>query len=76
MNNAITPQTIQDYLKGRLTGPEQARVQEYLATHMEDPEVQKLLDRTRPSHRLAGCSCRGPSHGPPLHLPRRLQHPP
>lgn len=44
MNDAITPQTIQDYLKGRLTGPEQARVQEYLATHMEDPEVQKLLD--------------------------------
>jgi ferric-dicitrate binding protein FerR (iron transport regulator) len=44
MNENISLQTIKDYLKGKLTGPEQARVQEYLSTHMEDPEVQKLLD--------------------------------
>ena len=44
MNENISLQTIQDYLKGKLTGPEQARVQEYLAAHMEDPEVQNLMD--------------------------------
>ena len=39
MNN----QLIQDYLEGKLSAEEEARVQEYLAVHAEDPEVQQLL---------------------------------
>ena len=39
MNN----QLIQDYLEGKLSAEEEARVQEYLAAHAEDPEVQQLL---------------------------------
>lgn len=44
MNKHIQPQLIQDYLEGKLSAQEDARVQEYLAAHMEDPEVRRLLD--------------------------------
>ena len=44
MNKQIDPQLIQDYLEGKLSVQEEARVQEYLAAHMEDPEVRQLLD--------------------------------
>lgn len=42
--NEMDKQLIQAYLEGRLTAQEEARVQEYLAEHMEDPEVEPLLD--------------------------------
>jgi ferric-dicitrate binding protein FerR (iron transport regulator) len=44
MNKQIHPQLIQDYLEGKLPAQEEARVQEYLAAHMEDPDVRQLLD--------------------------------
>ena len=44
MNKQIHPQLIQDYLEGKLSPQEEARVQEYLAAHMEDPDVLQLLD--------------------------------
>ena len=44
MNKQISPQLIQDYLEGKLSAQEEAGVQEYLAAHMEDPEVRQLLD--------------------------------
>ena len=44
MKKQIHPQLIQDYLDGKLPAQEEARVQEYLAAHMEDPDVRQLLD--------------------------------
>jgi len=44
MNKQIHSRLIQDYLEGKMSAQEEARVQEYLATHMEDPDVRQLLD--------------------------------
>ena len=44
MNKQIQPQLIQDYLEGKLSAGDEARVQEYLAAHMDDPQVMQLLD--------------------------------
>ena len=40
----MNKQLIQDYLEGKLSAMEEAGVQEYLAAHMEDPDVRQLLD--------------------------------
>lgn len=44
MNKQIHSRLIQDYLEGKLSPKEEASVQEYLAAHMEDPDVRQLLD--------------------------------
>ena len=48
----IDLKTLQDYLDGRLSAKEDQEVQAYLSIHVDDPEVQDLLEGTFDSYRV------------------------
>ena len=52
----ISLEKIQAYLDGELTEQESLEVQDYLAVHMEDPDVKALMERSFESSRSDGDS--------------------
>ena len=44
--------TLQDYLDGKLSEEENLEVQFFLSDHMDDPEVQDLLEGAFDRHRI------------------------